>query len=224
MRCVHGFERPELTCGPCRDRIARGQPVELEHGARAPKAFHEDPVRRIEVLDDAAVHRGRAPTIEEIREAEKELPDLPPIDDDCDEEEEQPMEVKKVKCTGPCGEPKPLTEEFFYRSKSCKSGYASMCKECVKVHQAAYKAERSKARAKKYTTMPPTPPAPAGEQGISQVVEKYANGVIGTKVLQELQATMDHKVSEVRRLHMAMLTIRDLYGLTVEIQMPRLVG
>ncbi len=167
----------------------------------------------IEVVDDAAVHRGRAPTIEEIKEAARGLPDLPPVEPDEElDEEEEIVEVEKATC-GQCGEPKPLTEEFFYKSRSCKSGFStSKCIECRKKHEAEYRAERTKERAKKYTTLPVKEPTakPGSPPGVT--------------LIQDLQAAVDERVSDIRKLHMAMLTIRKIYGLDCEIKMPSLVG
>lgn len=56
-------------------------------------------------------------------------------------------------CKG-CGEPKPLTEEFFHRHKNMKSGFLSKCIECVKAYHRqkylddpeSYKARAAKSR------------------------------------------------------------------------------
>jgi len=42
------------------------------------------------------------------------------------------------KCTGPCGETKEETTEFFYKNANVKRGFTSECKVCVRARSRAY--------------------------------------------------------------------------------------
>lgn len=88
------------------------------------------------------------------------------------------------RCSGDCGEVKPLNKEYFHRRESSKDGFRSDCRECVRKRQEKYNRteERKQARYERESALRQTDPewrekqnAPVRDWRDQQIPERPRN-------------------------------------------------
>lgn len=222
-RCKHGMI-PQ-TCGMCRGMVnADNQTKEYGAGPTLssrgltgfmPRANREPLPLRESTEDIVAGPSGRAPTIEEMRETDTPI--------ETEKEEEKAMD--KPMCPKGCGRPSPGLRG---------DGQPKICKECLGETMRRIKQDHEKTPAKgKEPVKPPQnipeniPVSKTVKTGDSQHAELHKSPdrqSIGLDVLTRLQEELEQKIREARRIHTAMMTIRDVCEVDFKIEALSLVG